>query len=175
MPPADTAIPPTEVPPTDTPVPPTSTPTPEPPTDTPSPTAKPTQEPKTLAISAEEIVGAYSTRNDLSYSGCSYLCVLVLGEDGALGLDRYDANGSRTLSEDVGTWWFEDGQLKLDYRSYCFIDTVGGKGEGIVGTYEVHYRMLGEDKPARLYFTKVDDQCLDSLDWTGQPWNRYEP
>jgi hypothetical protein len=188
--PTSTPIPPanTPVPPTDTPVPPTSTPTPEPPTDTPSPTAKPTREPKTLATSAEEIMGEYSVPSAMATTAPGYLDVLVFMEDGSFDIYTADAKGSRQFTDARGTWRFEDAQLKLEYSARCLLDPLSAeKAEGIVGTYEVHYRMLGGDRPARLYFTAVDDQCylhrliltrapVAPTTWTSpQPWKRYEP
>jgi hypothetical protein len=177
VPPTDTPLPPTDtpVPPTDTPVPPTATPTPEPPTDTPSPSATPTLEAKIQATSAEEIVGEYfagAYDGGAAIPGYSY--ILVLGEDGSFSTERVDEKGSHRGDGPHGTWRFEDGLLVFEYRVKCV--TSGGRTEGIVGTYEVHYRLLGGDKPARLYFTPVDDQCEElRTDWRREAWNRYEP
>lgn len=182
VPPTDTAVPPTDtpVPPTETPVPPTSTPTPEPPTATPSPTEKPTEEPLTLATSAEEIVGEYLAPK-VTFLGGEYAgCIMSLGDDGSLSWDTLDLAGKRNASDYSGTWWFEEGQMKIAWDPEkdggCIVDTSGTIEEGVVGAYEVYYQLLGGDRPSRLTFRVKGDRCV----WprtqmtAGGPWDRYE-
>jgi hypothetical protein len=177
VPPTATPVPPTDtaVPPTETPAPPTSTPTPVPPTDGPSPTAKPSQEPETLATRAEEIVGEYSIPES-SFSAGEGQLWLFLREDGTGGVGYYSATGAQKPADFTATWSLEAGQLKFAYIGSCYTDLNRTEKEGLVGAYEVHYRLLGGDKPARLYFTKVDDECfVNSKILTEKPWNRTEP
>jgi hypothetical protein len=100
----------------------------------------------------------------------------VLGGDGSFSMNVLNKEGSKAADGPQGTWRFEDGQIKLEYGAKCEIDAKGGKAEGVVGVYEVHYRMMGGDKPARLYFTPVGDQCLEHrTNWRRDKWSRVEP
>jgi hypothetical protein len=175
VPPTLTAVPPTDtpVPPADTPVPSTPNPTPEPPTDTPSPTAKPTLEAKTQATSAEEIVGEFLQPARTA----GYFRALVMGEDGSFSMNVVNDQGRTVEVGPRGTWRFEDTELKVEYSDKCVIGAHGTEtAEGIVGTYEVHYRMMGADKPTALYFTPVDDGCVDHrANWSRVTWTRVEP
>lgn len=178
-PPTDTPIPPTDtaVPPTETPAPPTSTPTPVPPTDTPSPTAKPTREPETLATRAEEIVGEYSIPESSFSAGDGQLW-LFLREDGTGGVGYYSALGAQRPADFSASWSLEDGIFKLAYIGSCDTDYNynNTEKEGVVGSYEVHYRLLGGDRPAELRFTRIEDECFwNSKILTERPWKRYEP
>jgi hypothetical protein len=174
VPPTDTAVPPTDtpVPPTETPVPPTSTPTPEPPTATPSPTEKPTEEPQILATSAEEIVGEYMAPRVTFLGGDFTGLVMSLGDDGSLGWDTLDLAGKRDATGVSGTWWFEDGQMRIQWDGECAVDATLKVEEGVVSAYE----LLGGDRPARLTFRPKGDRCMI---WriqmtTAGPWDRYE-
>ena len=173
LPPTDTPPPPTDtpLPPTHTPMPPTSTFTPEPPTDTPSPTPKPTEEPKTQATSADEIVGEYRLQTEKP----AYHMLLVLGENGSFAMNVYNEQGKKVADGPSGTWYFEGAQLRVEYGSKC--DTAPGRREeGVVGIYEVHSQMMGAEKPARLYFTLVEDQCTSHRQyWRQDVWHRVEP
>jgi hypothetical protein len=178
VPPTDTPVPPTDtpVPPTETPEPPTATPTPEPPTATPSPTARPTEEPLTQATSAEEIVGEYLSPKVTWLGGDFAGCIMSLGDDGSLSWDTLDMAGKRKVAGISGTWWFEDGQMKIAWDGECMVDTAATTEVGVVGAYEVSYQLLGGDRPARLTFRPKGDRCLI---WrtqliAGGPWDRYE-
>jgi limonene-1,2-epoxide hydrolase len=163
------------VPPAETPAPPPSTPTPVPPTDTPSPTAKPTQEPQTLATRAEEIVGEYSIPES-SFSVGEGQLWLFLREDGTGGVGYYSATGAQKPADFTATWSMEDAQFKLAYIGSCDTDYNKTQKESVVGIYEVHYRLLGGDRPAALYFTRIEDECFfNSKILTERPWKRYEP
>jgi len=160
---------------TDTPTPPTSTPASVPPTATPSPTVKPTREPKTLASHAEEIVGEYSIPES-SYSAGDGQLWLFLREDGTGGVGYYSASGAQKPADFSASWSLEDGIFKLAYIGSCDTDLKKTEKEGVVGSYEVHYRLLGGDQPAELQFTKIDDECfINSKILTERPWKRYEP
>jgi hypothetical protein len=100
--------------------------------------------------------------------------ILALGEDGSFSIDGYNKDGGHEWHWFDGTWWFEDAQLKIEYRGKC--QASSGVEEGFVAAYKVDYRMMGGDKPARLYFTPVDDQCVEyrTLLREGQ-WKRNEP
>jgi hypothetical protein len=176
-PPTHTPVPPTDttVPPTETPAPPTSTPTPVPPTDTPSPTAKPTREPETLATRAEEIVGEYSIPES-SFSVGEGQLWLFLREDGTGGVGYYSDTGAQRPGDFSATWALEDGILELAYIGSCDTDYDKTEKEGVVGSYEVHYRLLGGDLPAELRLVRIEDECFwNSKILTERSWKRYEP
>jgi hypothetical protein len=90
-------------------------------------------------------------------------------------MDVFSDKGSLAEEGPHGTLRFEDTQVKLAYDNKCL--TSGFKEEsGVVGTYEIHYRMLGQDKPARLYFTPKGDKCdAYPTNWKKAIWHRIEP